>query len=159
MGVGAIGDDGIDGIDHALRHIAVQIERRNHGHVWPDHFTNHGKNLAVWVLGLGGNHRAVVADVNRIHGHRGLEARFHRIKGELKEPVFQRAACFDQPNQDRHRRPLALRVHFLRETAQLRRQHRIAAAEVLQDFVTGKVNAIEKVSFGRHRCKAVAFEH
>ena len=53
----------------------MQIERGDHRDVGPDDFTDHRENLAIGVLRLGGDHRAVVRDIHPVERHRGRSRR------------------------------------------------------------------------------------
>jgi hypothetical protein len=73
--------------------------------------------------------------------------------------VVERPACLYQPNQNRRRLPIAARIHLGGEAADFGGKFRVRAAQILQNLVARKINAVQIIFLGDHRRKPVAFEH
>ena len=146
-------------VDHAVRHVAVQVERRHDRHIRADDVANHAEDRAVRVAVLGGDHGAVVADVDTVERHRRLQPRPHLRQGFLEECVVDRAACLDEADQDGNGLPLDAAVHGGVETQHLRRETRFRPVELGAELVAGNVEPLQKVIAPGDRGEAVALQH
>ena len=158
MGIGAVGDDGVRRLDHAFRHVAVQIERRHHGNVRSDDGPYHGEDFAIRVPVFCGDHGAVIGNIDRIQRHRRLQSCLHILEGGLEKGMVHWPAGLDQTDQNGNRRPVAVRIDGAEEAANFGRQLGIGTVQVFEDFVPREVHTVQVILLGGHRSEAIAFE-
>ena len=66
--VGAVADDEIAALDHALGDVAVQVERDDDFAFRAGELAGERDDLAVGIVAVGGDHGAVVGDVDGVEG-------------------------------------------------------------------------------------------
>ena len=91
MRVCAVADKRIDGVDHPVRHIGVQVECRDDRHVRPDDVADALEHDAFGVVLLGRDRRAMSAEIDAIDRQGrcepALEALYNVLTPEQKAVV------------------------------------------------------------------------
>ncbi len=77
VGVGAVADDQVGLVDHALGNVAVQVEGHDDAGGGTGNFAGERCHLAVGVVAVGGDHGAVIGDVDGVEGACCLQAGAH----------------------------------------------------------------------------------
>ena len=84
VGVGLVGDQHIGGLHHRFRNIGVEIEGGHDRHIGAHRRAQAREHVAVRIGAAGGDHGAVVRDIDRIH-RTGRPQASHDVADHLVE--------------------------------------------------------------------------
>jgi len=135
VGIGPIGDDHVDRVDHEIGHIAVRIEGGNDRDVGADGIADRIEEDAIGVLLLGGDHRPVIAQVDAIQAPGVGERATDLVDRGEEEVVLAGAAGTGDGVQDRHRLPAAELIHGPVEADDLEGLSRVLGSSISADVV------------------------
>jgi hypothetical protein len=156
--VGAVGHERLDALHHALGDIRMQVDRRDHGNLWPDHAAHHGVKRSVGIRARRRDHAAVVADVDRVQLSRGAQARAHGRERRLEKALVHRPAGFARSDDDGNRRPLPECVHLAIESRHFGGQRGRLLASFARDFLAFGVAQRAEMALLADRRERVALQ-
>ena len=158
MRVGAVADEGVDQIDHAVRDIGVQVVGRDDRHVRPDDPAHPLEQHALGIVLLGRQRRAVGADIDAVDRQRRVQPALHRVEQFLEEVVLDRPVRLGHRQRDADRLPRPGRVHRRDKARRLGQHRRGRAARLADDGVAFEIGAGEEMRLRRRRRELVALD-
>ena len=158
MRVRAVADKGVDRIDHAVRHVGVQVEGRDDRHVRPDDAAHQFEQHAFRIVLLGRHRRAVGADIDAVERQRRGQPALDRGEQFLEEVVLDRPVRLAHRQRDADRLPRPGRVHRRDKARRLGQHRRGRAARLGEDGVALEIGAGEKMRLDRRRRELVALD-
>ena len=124
MGVRAVTDDQVAFAHHRLGYVGVQIERHDDRHVRPDGLAHPRDERAVGIVQMRGDHRAVIADIDRIE-RSGFAQQPLVARGDLLEhALLHRSGGMARGQQAGNGLPRPGCIHRMHEGGELGGQHR-----------------------------------
>ena len=156
--VGAISDEEIDALHHALGDVAVQVEGGGDGDIRSHRLAHHGEEGAVGIVILGGEAGAVGADVDAVQGLRRLQSRAPFPHQALEECVHHGAVRLRLGEADWHRRPGTAAIHGGDKARQLRREARRGGARLRQQLGPRGIGARGEIRLDGRRRELVALD-
>jgi len=158
MGVGAIADDQIGAFDHAGRNITVQVERDHDPAIGTDRRPDRVQHRAVRIEIVGAHHGAMIADIDRIQRHGGLQPLRHALQRRSEKITVDRSARIAGSEDQRQRLPWPRCIHHADEGARFLGNRACRRAPCRQHLLAFEPVAAMEISFGRCRREAIALK-
>jgi hypothetical protein len=158
MRVGAVADERIDRLHHAVGDVGVEVERRDDRHVRPDDLAHHREEGAFRVVVLGRHRRTVGADIDRVERQRRAQPGADRAEKFDKERVLDRPVRFGHRQRDADRDPRTDPIHCRDEARRFGQHRRRRPARLADDVVTLEIGPVEKMLPGGDRREFVALD-
>ncbi len=158
MRVGAIADKGIDQIDHAVRDVGVQVEGGDDRDLRPDDPAHQLEQRAFRVVVLGGQRRAMGAEIDAVERQRCGEPPLDGAEQFGEKTVLDRTVGLAHRQRDADRLPRSARIHRGDEARRFRQHRRRRAARFGQDVLAFEIGAGEEMRLARRRREFVALD-
>ncbi len=145
-------------IDHPIRNVGVQVERRDDRHLRTDDATHQREQHAFRIVLLGRHGRAVRADIDAVQRQRSGQPALNCSQQLTKEFVLDRSIRLAHRQRDTDRMPWPGGVHRRDKAGRLGQHRRRGPARLGDDIVAFEIGAREKMRLCRGRSEFVALD-
>jgi len=159
MGVGQVGDEEIDRLDHPARDVGVQVERRHDRDSRPDDRAYGGKQRALGIEVDGAAAGAMRLDVDAVDRERAPQAFLDEPHEAVEEALLDGAARAGGRHRERDWQPRPSLVHGAAEADEPAGIARHRQARVDDDVLALDPVLLAELGLVRDRGEGVRFEH
>ena len=162
MRVGDVADHQIRRFHHLLGDVGMQVQRRDHRHVRPDHITHQLEDLTVRIVSVGGAGATMLADIDAIHRAAGFQVRFQLGQKLIEERFLDRTGRARSDDEGRHRLPSGgtaeFLVHDVVEAADPEMDRGVLGPRLAVDIGALEPHVLFEIGTGTARGEAIGFK-